>query len=260
MQALARKAGKGKKKALELWGKAQAAANKQYPKLKAAKGKGGEQERRYYKVVTAIFKNMLGLGKEESEQSDPIIAEVLCHTCRSTTEVFLYPHNVGVCGECGSVHITPTGEVHYATQEEIAAADPALLEAVSIGTPPDMMLKWNVMEAVVWTDGRAEANKVKKALGKHFGHYKQQGMLGGLIKGGKVSESGFKAQVVVNPNVTPDRFLGGLKDAIRKTGLQLKGHAYECKELGTVEDLKDEIERVPGPQDPPRPARRIDVA
>lgn len=128
MKALARKAGKSAKKAIVLWGRAQEAANKQYPELKAAKGKGGEKERRYYKVVTAIFKNMLGLGKEESEQADPIIAEVLCHSCRSTTDVFLYPHSVGTCGECGSVHITPTGEVHYATEEEVEAADKKLNE------------------------------------------------------------------------------------------------------------------------------------
>ncbi len=119
MKALARKAGKSGKVALELWGKAQLAANKQYPELKAAKGEGGEKERRYYKVVTAIFKNMLGLGKEESEQTDPIIAEVLCHSCQSTTSILLYTHSVGACGECGSIHVTPTGESHYATEEEI---------------------------------------------------------------------------------------------------------------------------------------------
>jgi hypothetical protein len=135
-----------------------------------------------------------------------------------------------VCGECESDCITPTGELHYATDEETKEA--GVDEAVTIGTPPDLMHKWQVMNANIYTDGKKEANKVLREVRKHFGDYDpKRGMFGGLIKGAKAVNSGVTVNVVVNTGITPERFLGGLKDALAKTGLELKGSAFEVKEV-----------------------------
>jgi ribosomal protein S27E len=127
MKALARKAGKTANEAIKLWGKAQAAVNKQYPDIKKSKDEGGDGSR-YYKLVTAVFKNMLGLGKEECADVGPIMAEVRCEHCSSASIAFLNLTTVAKCVECGSDVVSPTGEVRPATEEEIEAADPALDE------------------------------------------------------------------------------------------------------------------------------------
>ncbi|KKN23068.1 hypothetical protein LCGC14_0908730 [marine sediment metagenome] len=87
LRALAKKAGKSIKKAMEYWGRAQERAEEQYPEIKAGKEAGGKKASRYYSIVTAIFKNMLGLGKKAKpgesieEEVGPVTAQFECPKC-----------------------------------------------------------------------------------------------------------------------------------------------------------------------------------
>jgi Zn finger protein HypA/HybF involved in hydrogenase expression len=122
MKALAAKYGVSPKVALEKWGEAQKAANKQYPDLKSKLDKSPKAKSRYYAIVTAIFKNMLkGAGEGSSEQageSTVHVAEFECATCTEWFEATLLPTTVSVlCPECHSPNVHPNGEIREAQLE-----------------------------------------------------------------------------------------------------------------------------------------------
>jgi len=142
MKALAAEYGVSDAEALKYWGKAQAAADKQYPDLKKAR-KDPKKGRRYYMVVTAIFKNMLkGAGSGSREQAGEAIqlppygsiavheAKFVCTTCEAAQhEPYTFTRDIRPdtfrvhCPECKGHEVVPTGEytTRYVNEGDVAA-------------------------------------------------------------------------------------------------------------------------------------------